>query len=80
MVHMIERSPRAHVHEMLSQLHQHPGASGKKKDNLGSISVPVKTVSCAVQEHEEVIRSGLRHGQRHDFLRRISSTLTVPER
>ena len=55
MVHMIERSLRAHGHEIQSQLHQHPGASVREKASLGHLPVPVKTVLNALQGHEEVL-------------------------
>ena len=44
MEHMIERSLRAHGHEMQDQLHQHPGASVWERGSLGRMSVPVETV------------------------------------
>ena len=55
MVHMIERSLRAHGHEIQGQLHQYPGASVREKARLGHLPVPVKTVLNALQGHEEVL-------------------------
>ena len=57
MEHVIERSLRAHGHEIQGQLHQHPGAPVWEKGSLGRTFVPVKTVLNAVQENEEVICS-----------------------
>ena len=58
MVHMIERSLRSHVSEMSGQLYQHPGVSGREQDSLCRMSVPVKTLSSAMKEHEEVTCTG----------------------
>ena len=78
MVHMVERSMRAHGHEMQSQLHQHLGASVKEKGSLGRTSVAAEdSAEHAVQEHEEVICSGHNLGQRSDFPCRNNSTLTL---
>ena len=66
MVHMIERSLRAHGHEIQSQLHHHPGAPERERSSIGRKSVPV-TVLNDVQEHEEATCSGHEHSQRSDF-------------
>ena len=55
MVCMIERSLRAHGHEIQGQLHQHPGASVREKARLGHLPVPVKTVLNALQGQEGVL-------------------------
>ena len=77
MAHMIERSLRAHGFEMLQQLHQYSDGSTREKGSLGRMSVRVKTVLSAVQEHEEVMCSGHDHCQRNAFPCRNNSTLTV---
>ena len=61
MVHMIQRSLRAHGREMPAQLYQHQGPSAREKGSLGVMSVTL-TIVGAVQEHEEGICSGHSHG------------------
>ena len=49
----------------------------EEKNSLGRLSVPVKILSSAVQEHDVVICSSRIRSQRNDFRCQNNSTLTV---